>query len=210
MLSSGQTNPRQTGSTGSTAASDQPASDQPAAGRRTAVDEPVMTLRGASVEVDARRVGRVVVALGLVTLAVFVVVLFVAAFQRNANITLLRQHGVPAEVTVSRCYGLMGGSGSNPVGYSCRGSFTFDGHRYDEAIPGNALHAAGSKLEAVTVAGHPGLVSTPSAVAAEQASDGVFALPTILLVLLVMAVAGLALGRRRSLGKAADAERASC
>jgi hypothetical protein len=203
MISSGHTAPGQTGS-----AATETASNEGASGRGPAPDEHLMTLRGASVEVDVRRVGPVVVALGLVTLAVFVVVLFVAGFQRNTNITLLRQHGVPVEVTMSGCRGLMGGSGSNAVGYSCRGTFTFEGHRYDEAIPGNALHATGSKLEALTVAGHPGLVSTASALAAEQASDGVFLVPTILLALLVIAVAGLALRRQRSLRKAADTERA--
>jgi hypothetical protein len=210
MISSGERTPRQMGSSGSTAASDESAADEMTGGRRPAGDEPVMTLRGATVEVDARRVGRVVVALGLVTLTVFVVVLFTAGFQRNANITLLRQHGVPVEVTMLHCYGLMGGSGSNLVGYSCHGSFAFEGHRYDEVIPGNALHATGSKLEAITVAGHPGLVSTRSAVAADRASDGVFVLPTILLVVLVMAVAALVIWRRRALRQAADAERTSC
>lgn len=169
-----------------------------------------MTLRGAPVQVDARRVGRVMVALGVVTLAVVVVVLFVAGFQRNANITLLKEHGVPVEVTMTGCLGLMGGSGSNLVGYSCHGSFTFDGHRHDETIPGDVLHATGSKLEALTVPGHAGLVSTRSAVDGEQASDGIFVLPTILLVVLIVAVAALVLRRQRSRRKAADVERASC
>ncbi len=194
MISSGQTAPGPLASSGT----------QPAA------DEPLMTLRGAPVEVDARRVVRVVVALAFVTLAVVVVVLSVAGLQRNANITLLRQHGVPVQVTMSGCRGLMGGSGSNVVGYSCDGSFTFEGHRYVETIPGNALHATGSKLVALAVPGHAGLVSTRAAVNGEQASDGVFVLPTILLVLLMVAGAGLVLQQKRSRRRAADVERASC
>ncbi|MGA2035977.1 MAG: hypothetical protein ABSH04_00090, partial [Acidimicrobiales bacterium] len=72
---------------------------------------PIMTLRGASVAVDARRVGRVVVGVCLVALAALVLVLFLAGIQKNAQINRLRKHGVAIDVTVSGCLGLMGGSG---------------------------------------------------------------------------------------------------
>jgi hypothetical protein len=161
--------------------------------------EPLTTLRGASVAVDARVVGGVVVATLLVGLAVASVALFIVGAHRNAQITGLQQHGVPVEDTVSACTGLLGGSGSNPVGYRCWGSFSVDGRRYAEDIPGTALRASGSKIQAIADPDDPGLVSTPSVLASEHASDGVFILPTVLLAVLVGTVVVLLL-RRRSAG----------
>jgi hypothetical protein len=131
-----------------------------------------------------------------VALAVLVVVLYVAGFQKNAQITRLRRHGVPVEVTVSGCLGLMGGSGSNLAGYDCRGTFTIDGHRYNEAIPGNTFHRPGATLRAVTVPDDPALLSTVRALATEHPSQSVFILPTILLVVLAFGVGALDLRRR--------------
>ncbi len=158
--------------------------------------EPLTTLRGASVVVDARVVGRVVVALLLAGLAVLVVVLFVAGAHRNAQITGLKQHGVRVEDSVDACTGLLGGSGSNPVGYRCWGTFTIDGHSYTEDIPGNVLRASGSRVQAIADANDPGLVSTPGVLASEHASAGVFILPAALLVVLLATVGVLALRRR--------------
>jgi hypothetical protein len=159
-------------------------------------DQPVMALRGAGVEVNARHVGRVVVALCLVALAVLTVILFQAGVDKNAQITSLRQHGVAVEVTVSGCLGMMGGSGSNLVGYECRGTFTIDGHRYNDAIPGTALHAPRSTIRGITVPGDPALLSTPDAVATQHSSWKVFILPTILLVVLVLLIIAIVLRRR--------------
>lgn len=93
--------------------------------------EPVMTLRGAGVEVDVRRVARVggVVCLG--ALSVLAVTLLLAGVEKNAQITRLRQRGVPVTVTMTGCIGLAGGSGSNLAGYECRGTFRLDGRRYN-------------------------------------------------------------------------------
>ena len=113
-----------------------------------------------------------------------VVVLFVAGLQKNAQITLLRDQGVAVEVTVSDCFGLMGGSGSNLTGYECRGTFTLDGHRYDDPIPGGAPYSPGTTLQAVSVPEDPALLSTPRAMAAQQASWRVFVLPVLLLTTL--------------------------
>jgi len=173
----------------------------------TTPGERVATLRGAGVDVDVRRAGRVIVGVALVALAVLAVVLFVAGAQKNAHITDLRQHGVPVDVTVTRCTGLLGGSGSNPVGYACRGTFAYGGHRYDVAIPGDTLYASGARLAAVTVPGDTGLFSTAATVAAEHASWKVFLLPAVLLGVLVVLVGALVLGRRH--GGRASARRTS-
>jgi hypothetical protein len=169
-----------------------------ATGETDRSDEPVMTLRGAGIDVDIRRAGRVVALVCMVALAVVTVVLFVAGAQKNAQINRLRQHGVPVEVTVTRCLGLMGGSGSNLAGFQCTGSFTVDGHHYVEAIPGTALYPAGAKIRAVTDPGDPALLSTNAVLATEQASWRVFLLPTILLLITVLVVAALALRQRRT------------
>src|SRR5208282_6851990 len=113
-------------------------------GKIDTLQEPIMSLRGANVEVDVRRVGRALLGACLLTLAAVTVVLFVAGARKNAQITRLRQQGVSVEVSVSGCRGLMGGSGSNLVGYDCRGSFTIDGHRYSETVPGNSFHRPGA------------------------------------------------------------------
>jgi len=153
------------------------------------------------VEVDVRRLGRVVVGGCLLTVAVLAAVFFVVGIHKNAQITSLRRHGVVVDVTVSGCSGLLGGSGSNPVGYACRGTFPLGGHRYDEAIPGDTLYPPGARVRAVAVPGHPPLLSTVRAVRSEHASWRVFILPTSLAVVLVVAVGALGI-RRRHLGGA--------
>ena len=129
-------------------------------------------------------------------LAVLVVVFYVAAFHSNAQITSLKQRGVPVEITVTNCLGLLGGSGSNPAGYSCTGTISVDNHRYDVNVPGDALHAPGSRLKAISVPGDPALVSTVHAVATESASWHAFILPTSLLVVFVL-LGGVLIFRRR-------------
>jgi hypothetical protein len=146
---------------------------------------------------DVRLVGRVVLGLLLVALAVSVVIFFVAGVHKNSQITQLRQNGVPVQITVSGCLGLLGGSGSNQAGYACRGSFTVDGHRHNEPIPGNTLYPPGTTLRAVTVPGDPALVTTARILATEQTSSKVYILPAVLLVLLILLVGTLLLRRRQ-------------
>jgi hypothetical protein len=169
-----------------------------AAGQADTSSAALTTLRGAGVDVNVRRAGRVVVALCLVALAVLVVVLFVAGVHKNDQINRLRAHGVPVTVTVSGCLGLLGGSGSNPAGYACRGTFTLDGHRYSEDIPGNVLRPPGTKVQALAVPDNPPLLSTRHAVATERASASVFVVPAILLAVLVVLVLLAVVLRRRA------------
>jgi hypothetical protein len=147
---------------------------------------------------DARRLGRIVLGIGVLALAFVVVVLFVAGVQKNAQITRLQRDGVPVSVTVSGCLGLLGGSGSNAAGYSCKGTFTLEGHIYRETIPGNTLRTPGTTLRAVTVPDDPALVDTAGAVAREHASWRVFILPAVLLVVLALGVIAGVLRRGRS------------
>jgi len=160
-------------------------------------DGPLTTLRGASVEVDPRRVACVAVALGLAALAAVAVILFVAGVDKNAEITGLRQQGVRVEVTVTRCIGLLGGSGSNGVGNSCSGTFVLAGKDYRSSIPGNTLYASGTRLRLVTIKDDPGILATVRQLQGEHASWKVFFLPTALLVVLFTLVSAVAVLLRR-------------
>jgi NADH:ubiquinone oxidoreductase subunit 5 (subunit L)/multisubunit Na+/H+ antiporter MnhA subunit len=169
----------------------------PPSGPPRSSNEPLSTLRGAGVNYDARKVGRVVVGICLVALAFLVVLFTVAGFHKNSQINELHHEGVPVTVTVSHCFALMGGSGSNAAGYSCEGTFTVHGNRYTESLPGTAFHAIGSTLRAVVVPNDPALVSPVSVESSQHTSASVFLLPAILLVVLVLLVGLIVLLRRR-------------
>ena len=161
-------------------------------------DQPVSTLRGAGVNFDVHRVGQVAIGLVLATLAVLVVAFTLAGVHRNDQINRLHHQGVKVNIKVTGCLGLMGGSGSNVAGYACRGNFTLDGVRYNEAIPGNTFFPPGHLLRAVSVPGDPALLSPLAAATAEHASAKVFLLPGILLAVLALMVGALLLRRRRT------------
>ena len=164
---------------------------------------PISTLRGATVSVDGRRAAQVVVGLILATLAVLGLVFIVVGINKNEQINELKGHGVPVTYVVSKCLGLLGGSGSNGAGYSCQGSYTIEGRRYFENLPGSSQHAPGDRVSAISVRSDPTLLSTPAILDSESASASVFILPAVLLG--VGAVLGLAvLLRHRPSGAATN------
>jgi hypothetical protein len=165
-------------------------------------DAPLATLRGAGVDADARRIGAVAGGLLAAGMLAVAIVLVVAGAHKNAQITSLRREGVAVPVTVSGCRGLMGGSGSNLAGYACDGRFDLDGCSYRIEIPGEAFHAPGSVLHAVTVPGDPRLIATASERATEHASPKVYLLPGIVLAALLLAGAALLLRRTTPRGSA--------
>jgi len=167
-------------------------------GRTASSNEPLSTLRGAGVNVDARRVGQVVVGLGLLTLAVLVIVFTIAGFNNNSQINRLHHNGVPVTVTVSGCSGLLGGSGSNVSGYSCKASFSIDGHHYSESLPGTAFHRPGDSVQALVVPSDPALVSPLSVERAQHASASVYVLPGVLLVVFLLLAGFVYWWRRRT------------
>ncbi len=160
-------------------------------------DARVAPLRGAAVQIDGRRVAVLVVGIVLVTLAVLVVVFIAVGIHKNRQINQLHDQGVAVTVTVTSCQGLLGGSGSNGAGYSCRGTYELGGHRYNELLPGTSLHAPGATIPSVAVPGDAALVSPVSVIDSEHASDNVYILPGVLLVILVAIVGALALRRKR-------------
>jgi hypothetical protein len=165
-------------------------------------DESISTLRGASASVDARHAAQVVVGLILATLAVLGIVFIVVGVNKNNQINELKDHGVPVTFVVSKCLGLLGGSGSNPAGYSCQGSYTIDGRRHFENLPGSSLHAPGSRVRAISVRSDPNLLSTPAIVRSDRASASVFILPAVLLG--VGALLGLAVLLRRRRARSSE------
>jgi hypothetical protein len=144
--------------------------------------EPVTNLRGAGVSVNVAVLVQALSALVFVSLVALTVVFLLAGINKNSQIDRLQQHGAPVEVVVTGCRGELGGTGTNAVGYSCRGSFVVDGHRYDESIPGNAFHAPGTHLAALAVPNDPALLDTVADVRGEHASGSVFILPAVLFV----------------------------
>jgi hypothetical protein len=159
------------------------------------VDGRVGTLRGAGVELDARRVLPVVLGIIVVTLAVLVVVLTVAGLHSNGQINRLRGQGKSVTVTITGCLGLLGGSGSNAAGYSCHGVYELDGHAYHELLPGSTFYGPGARIPALAVPGDPALVSPLAVIDTQHASGSVFIAPAVLAGVLLALVA-LVLWRR--------------
>jgi hypothetical protein len=159
--------------------------------------QPLTTLRNTRVEADPRRVKQVLLGLGLASLAVASVALFVAGAHENAQITALKEHGLRVEDTVSGCLGQLGGSGSNVAGYSCTGTFSIGAHRYQEPIPGDAFYSPGTKLVIIADSEDPGLVTSVSALNSKRPSSTVFILPTILLLVLLGFAGTVVLKSRR-------------
>ena len=84
-------------------------------------------LRGASVEVDPRRVVRLLAVAALAASVAGIAALTAAGFTKNLQLDELHQHGRPLRATVLACRSLLGGSGSNGVGYSCVGTYWLGG-----------------------------------------------------------------------------------
>ena len=141
---------------------------------------PLSTLRGAGVDVDVRRLSRAAAAVLLTALLAVAAALFIAGERKNAQIAALRTGGIPVQMAVTGCIGLMGGSGSNPVGYRCRGTYLVDGHRYSAGVPGSGIHSPGALVAALAAQSDPALVSSAHLVAGEHQSWKVYAVPSLL------------------------------
>jgi hypothetical protein len=134
----------------------------------------------------------------LCTLLVLAAVFTIAGFRKNQQIQELRTQAVSIDVIVTSCVGLLGGSGSNFVGYSCTGSYTVGGQRYRELLPGAAPLAQGSIVHAVVVPSDPALISTAAVVSSEHTSWKVFILPAVVfLAALLVAVGFVVMVRSR-------------
>jgi hypothetical protein len=168
----------------------------PAAGEMPVpAEQPLATLRGARVEVDAHRVRRVGAAAGAVALAALAIVLAATGARTNSQIDALRHSGVAVSIVVSGCRAELAGSGSNAAGYACLGSFELGGRRYAVAIPGTVQRLPGEHVSAIAAASDPGLVSTPALLRGDRATWRVYLAPALIMLGLLSLAA--VLGRRR-------------
>lgn len=131
----------------------------------------------------------------LAIFAVAIVVSFISATNDNARIDRLKNHGVAITVTVTSCVGNIGGSGSNAAGYTCSGTYSIHGVRYQEVIGSKTtLSTAGTIVHAVADPSRPSTVELASSVARSSSSRSVYVVPILLAILFL--VLGFALLRR--------------
>ena len=154
---------------------------------------------GGGVEIHTRRVVDVVAAGCVALLVASVVVLSVSASHQNGQLTTLRHHGVPVEVTVTGCLGISSGVGMGIEYWQCRGSYTLGGQSYQEVLRGSrTLLEAGQQIPAVAVPGQPALVTTASAVGKSRSAWTPYVAPALLGVAAIAVILGWALLTRRS------------
>jgi hypothetical protein len=165
-------------------------------------------IRGGGGIVDTRGTVRVLVGACLVTLAVFVVVLTIGAVHKNSRIDDLQRRGVPVDVTVTSCFGILSGTGITVTTFQCSGSFELAGRSYHAVIAGSDNnHAVGDIVKAVADPKHPTSISTASSLATAHSSWRAFLVPAVLFVVLVVLAAGaLWWSRRNSAQRPHDAE----
>ncbi len=163
----------------------------------------VGTLRGATVQFDSGRLVQVFLGVVLGTLAVLVVVFAFAGIHSNDQIDRLHSQGERVTVSVTGCLGLLGGSGSNAAGYSCRGTYMLGGQSHEEPLPGSTFYRPGTRIPALAVPGDPALVSPLAVVDMQQSSASVFILPGVLAAVLVAMVALIVWRYRVARGAAA-------
>jgi hypothetical protein len=152
---------------------------------------------------DARPIGArfwlVTATLLLCVFAVIIVVSFISAYNDNARIDRLKNHGIAVTVTVTSCVGNIGGSGSNAAGYTCRGSYRVDGVRYVEVIGSKSTPSdTGTQVRGVVDPSRRSTVELTSAVRASSSSLSAYFVPGLLAVLLVIATFALRRRRRSS------------
>jgi hypothetical protein len=156
-------------------------------GFRPPEEETGSYIRGAGgVRVGERRVAGYLLAACVLVLALLTAVFTVIAIHHNSRATSLKRKGVPVQVTVTGCVALASGTGITQAGFTCRGSYTFAGHHYNENIGGSAqLLAAGQKVSGVAVRDEPAVLYTASSAQTMHSTWTVYVTPAVLLLLLV-------------------------
>jgi hypothetical protein len=146
-------------------------------------------IRGGGGIVNPRGLFRVVVGSAIVALAVLVLVLTIEAVHKNSRIHGLQRRGVPVDVTVTSCLGILSGTGITVTSFECSGSFDLAGRSYSAVIAGsNINHAAGDVVKAVADPKHPTSISTPSSLVNAHSSWRAFIGPAVLFLLLVLLI----------------------
>ena len=97
-------------------------------------------IRGAGGVIDTRRLFRVIFGSAIVSLAVVVVVLTIQAAHKTSQIDALRHRGIPVDVTVTSCLGILSGTGITITSFQCSGSFDVAGRSYAAVIGGSNIN----------------------------------------------------------------------
>jgi hypothetical protein len=149
-------------------------------------------IRGGGGIVDTRRLLRVVVGSAIVALAGLVVVLTIEAVHKNSRIDSLQHRGVPVDVTVTSCFGILSGTGITVTTFQCSGSFDLAGRSYNAVIVGStANHAVGDVVKAIADPKHPTSISTPSSLANAHSTWRAYITPGVLFLVLALLVVGV-------------------
>jgi hypothetical protein len=155
-------------------------------------------IRGGAGVVDTRWLFRILAGLAIVVLAALVAVVTIQAADKNSRTDNLRHRGVPVDVTVTDCLGVLSGTGVTVAYFQCSGSFVLDGHSYHAVIGGSSVnHHAGDVVQAVADPKHPTSVSLASSLVNARSSWRAFIGPAILFVLFVLLVVGALWWSRR-------------
>jgi hypothetical protein len=146
-----------------------------------------------------RRSWLVVGALGLAVFAVAVVVSFLSASNDNARIERMRNHGIPVAVTVTNCFGNVGGSGSNGAGYTCHGRYAVSKVNFDETIGSmSSFSSSGAVVRGVVDPSQHSYVILASAIDKSAASNSAYVDPGLLAIALLALSCALLYFARRS------------
>jgi hypothetical protein len=156
-------------------------------------------IRGGGGVMDPRRLFRVLVGSAIVALAVLIAVLALEAAHKNSRIDALQRRGVPVDVTVTSCFGILSGTGITVTTFQCSGSYDVAGQTYHAVIAGSDLnHKAGDVVQAVADPKHPTSISLASSLVNAHSSWRPYIAPTILFVVLLMLIAGALWWSRRN------------
>jgi hypothetical protein len=124
--------------------------------RNEAPDAATYVRGGAGLPASTGRVLRVALYAIVISLVGVTIGLGIVGAHHQSRSQRLRAHGVPVTITVTGCLGLVSGTGITPSNYICHGSFTLDGHHYDEVIHGSpTVLRTGQRLAGVDDAGSP-------------------------------------------------------
>jgi hypothetical protein len=153
---------------------------------------------GGGVEIKARKVLAIIVAICLAVLIGVIAELTVSAAHRNDQITRLQQSGVPVRATVTGCLAITSGIGMGVEFYQCNGAYSLGGHEYNEVIGGSRTHLqTGQTLAAVVDPGRPTVIWDAAALARQHTSWTDYIPPAALTLVVILVAGGWVFIRRR-------------
>jgi len=146
----------------------------------------VVSLRGPEVVSIGRKFWHRLAAVALALSFTALIVNVVSTAHDNARIARMKTHGIAVRVTVTRCIGSVGGSGSNGAGYTCHGDYSIAGTTYHELIGSMTTFAtSGTKVNSVADPSKPTTVILASALKTSTASLAAYVPAGLLAIVLI-------------------------